>query len=49
VVLLLDDMDGADMIELTTREYDRIEQFRARGAALLNTACRPPYAENGET
>jgi hypothetical protein len=49
VVLLLDDMDGADMIELTTREYDRIEQFRARGATLLNTARRPPYAENGET
>lgn len=44
VVLLLDDMDGADMIRLTTREHDRIDEYRANGAALLNTAPRPPYA-----
>lgn len=45
VVLLLDDMDGVDMITLTTREHDRIDEYRANGAALLNTALRPPYAQ----
>lgn len=44
VVLLLDDMSGADMIALTTREHDRIDEYRAKGAALLNRARRPPYA-----
>jgi hypothetical protein len=44
VVLLLDDMSGANMIDLTTREHDRIDEYRARGAVLLNTARRPPYA-----
>lgn len=46
-VLLLDDMSGADMIELTTREHDRIDEFCAKGAALLNTARRPSYAHGG--
>jgi pimeloyl-ACP methyl ester carboxylesterase len=44
VVLILDDMDGADMIRLTKREHDRIDEYRAKGAALLNTARRPPFA-----
>lgn len=44
-VLLLDDMSGANMIALTTREYDRIDEYRAKGAALLNTARRPSYAQ----
>lgn len=47
VVLLLDDMAGANMIELTIREHDRIDEYRARGAALLNTTRRPPYAQSG--
>ena len=49
VVLLLDDMAGANMIELTTREHDRIDEYRAMGAALLNTARRPPYAQPGSS
>lgn len=40
-------MDGADMIGLTTREHDRIDEYRANRAALLNTARRPPYAQDG--
>lgn len=43
-LLLLDDMDGADMITLTKREHDRIDEYRAGGARLLNTARRPRYA-----
>lgn len=46
-VLLLDDMSGADMIELTAREHDWIDEYRAKGAALLNTALRPSYAHGG--
>ena len=49
VVLLLDDMAGANMIDLTTREHDRIDEYRARGAVLLNTAGRPPYARPGRS
>lgn len=49
VVLLLDDMAGANMIDLTTREHDRIDEYRASGAVLLNTARRPPYAQPGRS
>lgn len=49
VVLLLDDMAGANMIDLTTREHDRIDKFRARGAVLLNTARRPLWAQPGRS
>jgi hypothetical protein len=47
VVLLLDDMAGANMVDLTAREYDRIDEFRAAGAVLLNTARRPLWAQPG--
>lgn len=44
VVLLLEDMAGADLIDLTVREHDLIDEYRSKGGALLNTARRPPYA-----
>lgn len=44
VVLLLEDMAGANLIDLTVREHDLIDEYRSKGAALLNTARRPPYA-----
>lgn len=44
VLFVLDDMPGANRIELTRREHERIEEYRAAGAALLNAARRPRYA-----
>jgi pimeloyl-ACP methyl ester carboxylesterase len=49
VVLLLDDMAGANMIDLATREHDRIDEYRTRGAVLLNRARRPPHARPGRS
>lgn len=44
VLFVLDDMPGSDRVELTRREYERIDEYRAAGAKLLNTSRRPGYA-----
>jgi hypothetical protein len=44
VLFVLDEMPGANRIELTRREHERIEEYRAAGADLLNAARRPRYA-----
>lgn len=44
VLFVLDEMPGANRIELTRREHERIGEYLAAGAAVLNVAPRPRYA-----
>lgn len=45
-VVLLDDLDGATAYEVIRREHERISEWRAAGARLLNTGRRPRWADD---
>ena len=45
-IFLLDDLDGEDAYTLIGTEYDRIDEWRAAGARLLNTSRRPVWVRD---
>jgi hypothetical protein len=45
-IFLLDDLDGENAYVVISREYDRIDEWRAAGARLLNTSKRPAWVRD---